>query len=497
MSAQGSADPEGAPAPLGGLLGQIGWYLPGYAVRLVAATALVPLYAVYLEPAQLGRLMLVQVAWILLRTIATLGLPSGLFRLLAEYRGDTARRSEGDDVLVTAFWSQAAILGGAFGLAALAAAGLESAGWLEGWGTLILLGGLLPLLVMPREVVESELRARGSVRAWTGLSSAQQIATTGAAAFVLVRGGATAEGVLVAQAIAFAACSIVAPALVWRAFTSGRWSTALLRRMVRFGAPTVPALISDWVSQFADRFLLGAMSTLDQVGLYALGWRVGQVTESLVTQATYSAWQPFLFQRYDKPDGAQAIARAATYVALGGMAFVVPLGASARPLFEVLRAEAYLPVAPIVFFVAFAYWMALLRHLLLAPTATHFKPERALPVWLLGAVANIALNLALIPAYGFKGAVAATVISYALTIPLAIRVSRALWVIPFEWRRLATIAGAGVVVGVAASQIDSGLPPTIALLVEPAAGLASYVVLLVILRFPIAEEWRTLRGMLR
>jgi len=486
-----------AGAPRGGLLGQIGWYLPGYAIRLVAATALVPLYAVYLEPAQLGRLMLVQVAWILLRTIATLGLPSGLFRLLAEYRGDPARRREGDDVLVTAFWSQAGILGGTFVLLALAAAALDALGGLEGWGALILLTGALPLLVMPREVVESELRARGNARAWTALSSAQQIATTGAAAFVLVQGDATAESVLVAQALAFAACSVVAPTLVWRAFTAGRWSGPLLRRMLRFGAPTVPALISDWVSQFADRFLLGAMSTLDQVGLYALGWRVGQVTESLVTQATYSAWQPFLFQRYARPDGAQAIARAATYVALGGMAFVVPLGASARPLFEVLRADEYLPVAPIVFFVALAYWMALLRHLLLAPTATHFKPERALPVWFLGAAANVALNLALIPAFGFKGAVAATVISYALTIPLAIRVSRALWVIPFEWRRLATVAAAGVVAGVAASQLDTGLAPLLALVVEPAGGLVAYLALLVLLRFPAAEEWRTLRGMLR
>lgn len=262
MSARAGASP-------GGLLGQIGWYLPGYAVRLVAATALVPLYAVYLEPARLGRLMLVQVAWILLRTMATLGLPSGLFRLLAEYRGDPAKQRAGDDVLVTAFWSQAGILGGAFALAALTAAALLAAGWLEGWGALILLSGALPLIVMPREVVEANVRARGNARRWTGLPSAQQIATTGAAAFVLVRGDATAEAVLVAQAIAFAGCSLFAPALTWGAFAQGRWSTPLFRRMVRFGAPTVPALISDWVSQFADRFLLGAMSTLDQVALYA------------------------------------------------------------------------------------------------------------------------------------------------------------------------------------------------------------------------------------
>lgn len=221
------------------------------------------------------------------------------------------------------------------------------------------------------------------------------------------------------------------------------------------------------------------------------------MTESLVTQARYSAWQPFLFQRYAQPDGAQAIARAATYVALGGMAFVVPLGASARPLLEVLRAEEYLPVAPIVFFVALAYWMALLRHLLLAPTATHFKPERALPVWFLGALANVALNLALIPVFGFNGAVAATVVSCALTIPVAIRVSHALWVIPFEWRRLGLVAGAGVVAGVAASHVDSGLAPILALFVETAGGLALYVALLLLVRFPIAEEWRTLRRMLR
>ena len=38
-----------------------------------------------------------------------------------------------------------------------------------------------------------------------------------------------------------------------------------------------------------------------------------------------------------------------------------------------------------------AYWLGLLRHLLLTSTSTHFKPERALPVWIGGAVANIVL----------------------------------------------------------------------------------------------------------
>jgi O-antigen/teichoic acid export membrane protein len=131
----------------------------------------------------------------------------------------------------------------------------------------------------------------------------------------------------------------------------------------------------------------------------------------------------------------------------------------------------------------------------LAPTATHFTPEKALPVWFAGALANIGLNLVLIPPFGVNGAVAATVASYALTIPIAIWVSRSIWVVPFEWTRLATIAVAGIVAGVTASRVDFGVAPIVALVAVPAAGVALYVALLLLLRFPSPEEWRTLRGM--
>ncbi|MGE3961922.1 MAG: lipopolysaccharide biosynthesis protein [Dehalococcoidia bacterium] len=485
-----------SPSGLGELARQVGWYASGHGARLLTASLIIPLYAVYLPPAELGRLALIQVAWSLMQNLVSLGTYTGYFRLVAELRGGR-RDAEADEATYTAFAALSSIYLVTAVVIAGMALGLRAAGLLEDWTLLLILAGFMPIASTPREIAEVELRSSGRARAWSGVALLQQIGGTGGAAAAIALGHATAEGILLAQFAGLSAVSLVSFPFFWRALAARPWSTAALRQMVRFGAPTTPALLSAWVTQFADRFLLGLLSTIEQVGLYSLGWRVGQVAETVVSAATMSAWDPFLFRRYSEPGGDRLIARTATYLALGGMAIVVPIGAVAYPLFDLLGAEAYLPVAGIVFFVALSYWIGLLRHLLLAPTATHMRPERAIPVWVATAVVNVLLNLALIPPYGFKGAIAATVASYALSVPLAVWVSRAIWAIPFEWSRLGAVTAAGVSAGVVASALRVDVPPVVGIVAQPTLGVVLFLALLVALRFPRRDEWAVLRAVAR
>jgi O-antigen/teichoic acid export membrane protein len=80
------------------------------------------------------------------------------------------------------------------------------------------------------------------------------------------------------------------------------------------------------------------------------------------------------------------------------------------------------------------------------------------------ALVNIALNVILIPPYGMIGAAIATCAAYvALFAGMWLR-SRRIYAVPYQWRRITTLAAVAVALTVAGRELDS-LPVAVALIV--------------------------------
>ena len=67
------------------------------------------------------------------------------------------------------------------------------------------------------------------------------------------------------------------------------------------------------------------------------------------------------------------------------------------------------------------------------------------PVTIVATIANVILNLILVPAWGIVGAGVALIVSYLIVIVLIYLVSRRIFPIPWQWGRLAVVVGAAVV----------------------------------------------------
>jgi O-antigen/teichoic acid export membrane protein len=99
------------------------------------------------------------------------------------------------------------------------------------------------------------------------------------------------------------------------------------------------------------------------------------------------------------------------------------------------------------------------------------------------AVVNVALNFALIPTYGMMGAAIATVAAYTTMAVGMAWWSQKIYPVPYQWRRVATAALAGVALAAAGKELDVGL--------GGAAVLAfAYPLALTFLGFTSAEERR-------
>jgi O-antigen/teichoic acid export membrane protein len=80
------------------------------------------------------------------------------------------------------------------------------------------------------------------------------------------------------------------------------------------------------------------------------------------------------------------------------------------------------------------------------------------------AVVNVVLNVILIPSYGMIGAAIATLAAYvALFLGMWLR-SRRIYAVPYQWRRLVTLAAVAVALTILGRELGS-LPVAIALTV--------------------------------
>jgi O-antigen/teichoic acid export membrane protein len=117
------------------------------------------------------------------------------------------------------------------------------------------------------------------------------------------------------------------------------------------------------------------------------------------------------------------------------------------------------------------------------------RARRTQANWLVtgaAAVLNVALNLILIPPYGRMGAAIATVAAYAvLFVMMAWRAQR-VFPVPYQWRRVATIAAAAAGLTVLGKALHVTLPVALALTV-------SFPFVLALLGFYLPAERRRLR----
>jgi len=225
--------------------------------------------------------------------------------------------------------------------------------------------------------------------------------------------------------------------------------TGLLRRMVRFGLPTMPAELTLYSLSFIDRIIIVRLAGLAEAGLYALAVKFANGMQVLV-RGFQLAFPPLAYSIQDDDEARGAYALIVTwFVAICAFA-VVGLWLLAPWLVRLLADERYFEaneaIGPLAAGTAL-YALYLVLVVILGRTG---RTEFSFPATFAAVVVNIALNLALVPEYGIVGAGVALVASYVVVVVLMWAIVRRLFYVPYEWRRL------GVAIGLAAALIAVG-----------------------------------------
>jgi O-antigen/teichoic acid export membrane protein len=474
------------------LAGAATWYSLGHSIRFVATAVQIPILATALSPAQLGLFTVIQAFAAIPQIVAAGGLPTGLFRQICDY-APRADLVSVDRALTTAFL-------GAIGLSIVTAFVTVLLGWSallfgfpEEWFDYSLFAAVLAVVAIPRLLWESALRAEGRARLAGVYASVLSVLSLGSTFVVLILFDAGVLALLIGSVVVNALTSALAIPRLLHAVVHVGFSIGELRAMLRFGLPIVPTALINWAIDFSDRLFLAGLAGLGAAGVYGLSGRIARILQAVVFAGLQTAWDPWAFTNHEQPGSERLYGRLTTYLALVALAGVVSVAAAVAPLLEILGiADTYGGADSLVFFLGLAAWLGLMRHIALVPTGIQRRTALTLVVWVPLGLASVALNVLLIPRFGVHGAASAAVLTQLFGLCAAAVLARRLWVIEYEWGRLAALLAAGVA-GYALALALPDVPPLVGLVLRPAVALVPLIVVAAVFVLTGSEERAAVR----
>lgn len=435
------------------------------------AVALLPLYTRYLTPADYGAAEVMFAAVVSASIVVRLGVIEALLRFY--YKEDEVP----DRVVSTSFAALFWLATGAALIALPFAEPISEALLDESAADLarISIGGLWVLTL--HEYLLTIFRLEERARAFFVTTMLNVLVAIGLTVALVVGADEGARGLLLGSYVSGAAF-VLALIVVHRRRLSLLVDRDLLRRLLRFGTPTMPAELSLYALNFVDRIIIVRSVGLAEAGLYSLAVKFAQGVNVLV-RGFQLAWPPLAYSIRDDDDARRAYAAVVTWFVAGGAFVVAGMWLLARWIVRALAAPEFFDSYEAIGLIATGVTLYALYMVLVVILGRTGRTEFNFPATGAALGANVALNLLLVPSLGIVGAGLALVASYLVVLALMYGFTQRLFPVPYEWARLARAVAAAAVLVLAGELLlptegVAGLVSRTAVwLVYPAALLAS------------------------
>jgi O-antigen/teichoic acid export membrane protein len=433
-------------------------YTASSVISKLIAVALLPLYTRYLTPADYGAAEVLITGVIAASIVIRLGIIEALLRFY--YQADEDPKEVVKTSFASLFWTTTAGLALALPFAGPISQlllGHSDAGLVR-----VAIFGLWVFTMF--EFLLALFRLDERAKAFFAFTVSNVLVTIPATVWLVVGQDEGARGLLLGQ-YGTGAVFLAALLVTQRRHLSLVPDFALLRRLIRFGLPTMPAELSLYSLNFIDRVLIVRLVGLGDAGLYSLSVKFAQAVNVLV-KGFQLAWPPLAYSIRDDDEARNAYAVIVTWFVSVTMFMVAGMWLLSRWIVRALAAPEFFGSYKTIGLVSTGVMLYALYLVLVVVLGRTGRTEYNFPATGAGTIVNIGLNLALLPSLGIVGAGISLVASYAVVLVLMYVFTQRLFRVPYEWLRL------GQALGLAALLVAAGelLLPT-----SGAAGLAGRV----------------------
>jgi len=405
------------------------------------AVGLLPLYTRHLSPADYGAAEIMFTAVVTASIVVRLGLIEALLRFYYQEDEDPGRVVSSS--FAGLFWlaTVGALLALPFAQPLSEALLDRSAADLAR----ISIGGLWVLTMF--EFMLTLFRLEERARAFFITTLLNVLAAIALTVILVVGAGEGARGLLIGS-YASGAVTVLALIVLQRRRLSLRFDPGVLRRLLRFGLPTMPAEVSLYLLNFVDRIIILRAAGATEVGLYSVAIKFSQGV-NVLTRGFQLAWPPLAYSIRDDEEARRAYATVVTLFAAGCAFVVTTMWLLSRWIVRALAAPEFFASYEAVGLITTAVTLYALYLVLVVILGRTGRTEFNFPAAIGALIANVALNLVLVPPLGIVGAGLALVASYLVVLALMYVFTQRLFPVPYQWGRLARVVlTAAALVGV-------------------------------------------------
>ncbi len=229
-----------------------------------------------------------------------------------------------------------------------------------------------------------------------------------------------------------------------------------LREMMAYSSPLLIMQIGLLTTNFFDRWAIRSLMSLDDVGVYGVGYRFASIIQ-IIFIGLQSSISPLILTYYRESSTPAEIAKIFRIFSTFALCFLLFLGIFAREVVALTTASGYhqayqciFPLALMMIFYAFDVF---------SPGIEISKKTRVRAILcVMGAVLNIGLNYLLIPLLGIAGASIASMLAALAVLMGSISVSQRLYFVPYTFRKpILALLGVSILV-ILFEWVPSGLP---------------------------------------
>ncbi len=446
-------------------------YTLGNIAPKVGAVVLLPIYLRFLTPAEYGAVALLTSLSTVLGLLIRFGLDSALMRLHFDYAGRARAALYGTLTLFTLGTGAAATL-----LAALALGPFFPT--LFAGISFFPLGGLSLLIafVTTTQFVPSVLfRATGQAGRFVSYNLASFVIGSLTSVLLITVAGLGAVGLLLGQLVGALVVFVIALVLVSHI---GSWSIERepLVASLRFGLPLVPHSLASWALRLSDRWMIGILIGLPvlqaraAIGVYSFGYQIGYIV-AIVIASFNAAWSPYFFRIGESPIGPRLFRHITTLVMAGLMAMAAGLAVLAPEAVATLSGSRYEEATNVIRVVAFASAAQGLYTMLVTVVFLTKNTGRLALLTTAAAIANVGMNLLLIPRLGIIGAAWSTLAAYALFALMTGIYARARYPLELDLPRLVVLGSVALGTVAVGSAVTLPVQPVIQGVLHLAIGI--------------------------
>lgn len=282
-------------------------------------------------------------------------------------------------------------------------------------------------------IVQNQFRWELRSREFAIVSTLMSISTVaGAFAFgYLMRGGL--EGLILGNTIGFL-IGIIAGLSKLRHSFRFVFDFQILKEMLAFSTPLVFSSIAVWVNVYISRILISYFLSVDDVGLYGIGFKVASIS-GLIVIGFQAQLTPLVYTYHNEAETPRNLSHIFRYFLVLAFLSLASLSLFAKDLVRLLTTEPFYGGAVVV---CYLVPPVLLSKMYIFAPGISIAKKTNLFIWInVGAAfLSIGLNCLLIPSFGIVGAGIATLVAQFLVFLAHMVLSQRFYPVPHDWRSI-------------------------------------------------------------